>query len=141
MYKEKLIELLKTVPEIKEDLERKIFWTDVRYRVWPWHTIVSQLISKNLKTNEYLVKHEYNYFHPRRIKENQIIDFIWQLEERHLRMYCENKWYAFAIWGQWKLIWNRNEEWSYTELQLDNTKSFDNQTEEVYWNILEFLEK
>ena len=68
--------------------------------------------------------------------------YYWNnLDYHHLMIYCEKKRYAFAIWSTWKLIWNRNEEWSYVEIQLDNTKPFSNQSEEVYEQIFNYLNK
>lgn len=55
-----------------------LFWQKIIYKKWPWHYCNTQIISKNFKDNDYLVKHEYNYFHPRRIKESDIIKRFWQ---------------------------------------------------------------
>jgi hypothetical protein len=61
------------------------------------------------------------------------------IQERHLRLYCEEKWWAFAIGSTGKLIWNRNKAGSYCEMQLDNTKDFEQQSEETLLAIYNFL--
>lgn len=56
----------------------------------------------------------------------------WILKERHLRMYLEEKW--------WNVVF---EEWSYFwwDAKLDNTKSLENQDEEVLKAILNYLKE
>lgn len=54
-----------------------VFWMKLIYKVNEWHYRTVRAISKNHKTNEYLVQHEYNYFHPRGIKESQIVNKLW----------------------------------------------------------------
>lgn len=130
--KEKLINLLYIVDEIKEDMDKK----NIKHIIYSYH--YWELFRKVFDTEEEAQKSiDNNKWNA----EEKIYSIeIWNiLEERHLRMFAENKWYAFAIWSTWKLIWNKNEEWSYVEIQLDNTKSFDNQSEEVWEKILNYL--
>ena len=92
MYKQKLIELLKEVPEIKNDLE-----------------------------------------------ENTI-------EERHLRMYFVAKWINFMQYCNWVInSFKINPRWySISEIEItkiDNWKSFDMQSENVYKEIYNYLTK
>lgn len=74
------------------------------------------------------------------------------IEERHLRMYCEKKINELImILSNWEMIqakhfvWNASGEnirYSFDKLicKLDNTKSLNNQSEEVLKKIVEFLE-
>jgi len=124
-YKQKLTDLLKTIDEIKEDLEELKFWCE----------FISNL---NSTTFTYVFETN-NRIHSMWCSFNkaQIRRIIWNpLEERHLRMYCENK-------GIDDILFETN--WFITERNvictLDNTKSFDNQTEEVYEKIFNFLNK
>ena len=145
--KQKLIELLKTVPEIKEDLDRKEYVTTLLSKNW---------IHTHLETQTFMLwecnsKEEAIWKHIKSLRDNDkykdytilielCIDNDNDIQEYHLRMYCKNKWYPFAIWNTGKIIWSKNKEWSYAEIQLEN-KSFDNQGEEVYEEIFNFLTK
>jgi hypothetical protein len=53
------------------------------------------------------------------------------LEERHLRMYCDNIWKYSNIYSDWDLY----IQWAPNFIKIDNSKSFDNQSEEVYEKI------
>ena len=137
-YKEKLINLLCTVDEIKEEYTKLKFWSIVKLtfvwsddsEYWFWSTTLIYQEKNRKQINDEIKNPSANLIN---------IKISNPLEERHLRIFAESKWYAFAIWSTWKLIWNRNEEWSYVEIQLDNTKSFDNQSEKVWEKILNYL--
>ena len=67
-------------------------------------------------------------------------NIVWNhLQERHLRMYCEEKGYAFAIGSTGKIIWNRNCKGSYSEIDLDNAKDLEDQDEKTLSAINTFL--
>jgi hypothetical protein len=70
----------------------------------------------------------------------EVDKIIWNpIQERHFRLYCEEKWWAFAIGSTGKLIWNRNKAGSYCEMQLDNTLNLEQQSEETLLAIYNFL--
>lgn len=145
-YKEKLINLLCTVDEIKEDFEKIwphkwfrtewlynywfLLWPDIAFFPWRW----CQKVDK-----EFL----------------ELQKFQWELEERHLRMYLNkfkiDTWdkfisrYSILFLDDYLIIQERNiEDYSMSDvisLKLDNTKSFDNQSEEVYEKIFNYLTK
>ena len=132
---EKLVEKLKEVEEIKNDLEAIcshkwfhtkwlynywfLLWPDVAFFPWRW---IQQVDKKFLELQE----------------------FKWELEERHLRIYLlKNIWcYDIVTWSDWCIFENRQEifEDNYDEIiRLDNTKSFHQQDDKVYWEILNYL--
>jgi len=130
-YKEKLIELLKTVPKIKEDLE-EIKW-------WVWLKEKSWLIYQNLWANKlFMPWHSIVNTTKEDILSMQVIP---ELEERHLRMYLNEKlsenYYITAWWKFW-YIWYYNEKLK--EIQLDNTKNFNEQSEDVYEKLFNYLD-
>ena len=118
------IRILKTDPILKKDIEKLRHWTYIEhknwhiFRVWEWCD-ENQRIRNNI--NVWLMKR------------------IWQIHEWYLRMFfSKNKW-AFAISSEWKMIWNKNKEWSYFELQLDNTKPYSEQSESFFKKLNEWL--
>jgi hypothetical protein len=165
-FKEQLIEILKTNPEVKKDMEEWRFWTVynkdnkdyklctddtdneewniewrtwskwpyTELRIWGWHIY-------NKDENWYFVWTDTPWS---RTKYRYYVKFkiIWTLQERHLRMYFTSnipKKYWSWIDMSWKIIsWPENIE---TITTLDNTKDFNNQSEEVYEKIFNFLNK
>ena len=141
--KQKLIDLLKTVPEIKKDLEELKFGCRVRQVYNEKRSYKNTYI--HLKEDTYCQEDEYDQwdfydkFEDRDLRDE---DIIWHpIEERHLRMYCESKYILLLIAWNWSFCRADHEGW-YENLwfKLDNTKSFNDQTEEVYTDIVEFLE-
>jgi hypothetical protein len=135
MYKEKLIELLKTVPKIKQDLEELRFWTIIKYNTkFKW---------KDTR-NYFRYKWEWewdneNYLPPYKMINNQAFIIIWnELEERHLRMYCESKNIKYIQYVSWlielKIRWEIHKS-----ISMDNSKSFSNQSEDFYEKLYNYL--
>ena len=131
MYKEKLRELLKTVPDIKNDLENIKFWTEVLL-FWAKKR---KIIEEYPNVNKIYVT-RYNFTSSFSQEEYKI---IWNpLSEHHLRMYCQDKKINIDIvWNGSVLMWGF-ELICITE--LDN-KDFDNQSEEVYEKIFNYVNK
>lgn len=128
--KEKLRELLKTVPEVKEWMESLEFWCEIKYVLSDWSTDVwrycFQLWLKVFLTDSGL-----------EVENSNILEKIWlPLQERFIRMFCEKRRVPFFIIRSGEISFNRNES-SY--IKIDNTKDFDNQSEEVYQKIYEVL--
>ena len=133
-YKEKLINLLKTVPSVKEDLEELKFWTYIRKQNWN-----TARISQTYLEDWYVVD---NLSYCITLKDYNI---IWNpLDYHHLMQYCENKKIEIHIISRTLWLFMLDKYWIADEfnaviLELDNTKSFNQQTEEVYENIVNFL--
>lgn len=163
-YKEQLRELLKTNSEVKEQLEELNYWCELiitevwqpvlqeywydewgfepnDYYIWPhdeilwenWDDLTLEFIKDFISWKQ-------------TIEEIDSIEIIWHpLSEHHLRMYCENK-----VIFQWEWLYFLDtdidmELRAKTPLEaickLDNTKDFNNQSEEVYEKIFNFLTK
>lgn len=139
MYKQKLIDLLKSDEQVKEAMEKLEFgckWINI-YNSKNIETICSNILWWNfysLYKEEFWVKIHYPHI-------SQIKEIIWlPLQERFIRMYCENKKIniAFSNTELWHLNWDVILP---IICKLDNTKDFDNQSEEVYQKIYEALLK
>lgn len=136
-YKNKLIELLKTIPEIKDDLEELKFWTILKildtneYDYW----------IETPNWEEYILLNDNNFIFWMELlnleEGNFEIKIIWNpIHRHHLEWFCEeNKIFLSLVWGN--LIFN----YMFKELRikLNNKKSLDEQTEEVYEKIYNFL--
>lgn len=160
-YKEKLIELLKEVPEIKEDLEEwrewyKLlmidnWWALMEYGwdedAW-WEEIEELIVWPDWETYwDYTLTKECG------IKDGWDEDFhctfkiIWNpIEERHLRIYlskkcCRDSNDEFFISDSWELVFYDivSEVFNRGGVYINNTQSFDNQKESVYEDIYNFL--
>lgn len=133
--KEKLIELLKTVPVIKDDLEELkwgVWLKENRWAVYqhmwanklfmPWHWIITTTKDEILK-----------------------MQVIPKLEQRHLLLYSQYKHLYLSISDDWGICnTNRNEIEHREEevwIEVDFLNSFDNQSEEFYWELFNFLKK
>lgn len=158
MYKQKLKELLCTLPEIKEQIMELKLGTrillDCSDLEWckPEKVECEFLFMKTMGlVRTYVLFKDYTF---PLIEQNVrgVVDFtdwwefniIWNpLEERFLRMYLEEKWINFiiatngnsTIYNQDWLIKDVKQTW----ITFDNTKPFSNQTEKVYQEIYEFL--
>lgn len=137
-YKQKLRELLKTVPEVKEQMEKLDFWCKVNYLLSDWSTDIwiycFQLWLKMFLTDSWL-----------EVENSNILEIIWlPLQERFIRMFCEKNNIRFSIHTNYHWpddILNFSVvyiEWN-EYCQIDNTKDFDNQSEEVYQKIYEVI--
>lgn len=134
--KEKFINILKTDPEVKKDMEELKMGCFIQYKVTEWYFRTVKFINRKIWTNKINVTHHYNYFNPVKIIEEQIINIIWTLEERHLRMFCVEIEFVCDTLVFQDIYWNQK-----IVGKLDNTKSFDNQSEEFYGKLVEFIEK
>ena len=92
-----------------------------------------------LCTDESIEKQLRPYLFKNEIDTSMVND----IEERHLRMYCENlNWDYLKQRMDWDFEWIPQWKWEVNDriFWLDNTKPFHQQTEEVYKSIVEFLE-
>ena len=138
-YYEQLRELLCEVPEIKKDLEELRFWCEIE-RYWNIYTLIEwkHFIDENWKYQK---------------SQNNVNDFsktiIWNpIEERHIRMYCDNKSVEFmSLYNCNFKIREKffdkltNDFWYKIALTLkvDNIKSFHLQDEQVYKQLVEYF--
>lgn len=137
------IEILKTVPEIKKDLDKKLFVSSLTAK--EWNAVINQLQSfdywecknkeeaiwkqiKGLRSN---IKYkDYSIF------IEVCLGFDCDIEERHLRMFCEEKWYWMIINCQW---WITVLNSIYFE--LDNSKPYMEQSEEFFKKLNDWIVK
>ena len=154
----RLREILNTVPEIKKDLEELKQWCKIR-NIYDTYTIIDNK-KYVVKVSDWwkfridipkvskMEKMKHLYFNGIRVDE-----IIWNpLEERHLRMYIKkriNKLIMFL--GNWEIIEciHSKQDINSTEhtyifkkliTKLDDTKSLNDQTDEVKEQICDFLE-
>ena len=151
MYKEKLIDLLKSDDEIKKEMFKNILWytfkiiscyTDDKNPCYDIYTIISD--DKCICSNCYRDDFEWEIFrisHSWRDRDDYIY-FIedWckynllPLKERFIRMYCNNNINeVLEIQWDWRIYLDE------FVVELDDTKDFDNQDDEVYKKIYEAL--
>ncbi len=117
---EQLVSKLKEIDEIKKDLEELKNDTIIKIHLNlenPYSTY-----GDNNNCNDYW------------------FDIIWNLQERHLRIYCAKN---------WRLDLSFYEEWIYADInnywldwqicRLDNTKDFHLQDDKVYKQILDYI--
>jgi len=138
MYKQKLIDLLKSDEQIKEAMESLEFWCEIKYVLSDWSTDIwiycFQLWLKMFLTDSWL-----------EVENSNILEIIWlPLEERFIRIFCEKNNIRFSIHTNYYWLddilnfsavyigWNEY-------CQIDNTKDLNNQSEEVYQKIYEAL--
>lgn len=128
-YKEKLIELLKTIPEVKEQMESLEFGC--------------KYIMKNCHPEIFWETSEQIFIH--HIMWEWLVEIIWlPLQERFIRMFCEKNNIRFSIHTNYYWLDDvLNFSAVYIEwneyCQIDNTKDFDNQSEDIYQKIYEVL--
>lgn len=143
--KEKLIEILRTIPEIKKDLEELRFWTlldlkwnpaKIIYTEWEFAKIeflensfnkrISTLRVKNLYLNEYEKENWYS----------NSLKIIWNpIHRHHLIQYILIMVFSSNV-GCFKDIYGKIE----IEF-LSSSSSLNNQTEEVLGQIYNFLKE
>ena len=131
-YKEKLINLLKTNEEdIKKDLEDKNSEYSLKvdevqyltYRAIP--TWIDKIDKEDLNATWDSVK-------------MFLFEHFDILEERHLRIYCKSNWIRFNTQENDVILlrkWSANEDYFWFQW----SKSFENQSDEVYEKIFNFL--
>ena len=139
-YKEKLTNLLKTIPSVKEDLEELKFWCKIKmeedWEIWYWRFVNTEFVWKEWD----------NYFVNQTNDDWSLFDgiewsdytIIWNpLDYHHLMQYCwdRNIIRDIIITKQYTTIYTKDKKY----IDLDNTKSFEQQTEEVYEKIVNFL--
>ena len=144
------IEILKTVPEIKESIEELKFWTILLnkdyYQIIKifideleacyWVQTIKKYIDDIIMPKNYAWENWEEEF-------NKDFQIIWQVEERHLRMFFEKLNPKYWLIDNW--IWKFNQEAGRieTEMKLDNSKSYIEQSEEFFkklnnWLVNEF---
>ena len=130
--KNKLIELLKTNSQIKEQLEELKFGCKYTYY---WNSLLMDM--KDLISEKSSFEQEL---------KSWAIKIIWNpLSEHHLRMYYHtiNKknfnYRKLTINDYWLLRMRYKTDDNSTEIYLDNTKDFNSQSEECYGKIFNFL--
>lgn len=130
MYKQKLIDLLKSDEQVKEAMEKLVFWCKIKNFEW------EDTVLKYLNWITYWINREYY---------NLLwVEIIWlPLQERFIRMYWNNNcknWNILTFNNNWYIeIFNDEWEFSWEYIKLDNTKDFDNQDDIVYKKIYEAL--
>lgn len=156
MYKERLIELFKTIPEIKKDLEELKFWCRLKTPrgeiVKFSHTIKHEAGVRTVKdtdgttfetktnawTNYICIKEDgwiYQYW---LFGEDKI---IWNpIEERHLRIFCEESGYIMI--DEYGVILDASDvDYQPEVCELNNKKAFSEQSESFYKKLYLFLKK
>ena len=146
---QKLTDILCTVPEIEKDIKELRFG----YKVWIYRYktdsyIYWYIVNKNeissLEWWTYMLE-DYPFYENTNPEWDNFIDWdkwytdkIWNpIQERNLRMYCNEKEIFFMIEEDWMLRFHD----SFDVIKLDNTKDLQDQTEETLWKIVEFLTK
>lgn len=125
---EKLTEILCSKEDVKKDVMELRFWTNVL--IW-WHKI-RQVINEYPDPSSILVtrylgctcwkKWEYK--------------ILWNnLEERHLRMYCESNGIKYTMYESYFQFID-----SLVIIKFDNKKPFHKQNQETLLNIVNYLE-
>jgi len=147
MNKDKLINLLKTNKEVKNAMEKLEFGCKVNFKfnIDSWYSEWVYLWkNRKISTEPDLFRYNSNWnvvwFDINNLKYGQQFQIIWlPLQERFIRMYTRNniKKYpmAFFIEDSWEIWYWHNS----TLIVIDNTKDFDNQSQEVYWKIYKAL--
>ena len=119
-------------------MESLEFWCEIKYKLSDWSTDVwkycFQIWNNVFLTDSWL-----------EVENSNILEIIWlPLQERFIRIFCEVKNIRLNIQANWviKIIswwgWWRYETYQIIA-NIDNTKDFDNQSEEVYQKIYDVL--
>ncbi len=136
----KFRELLKTCPETKKDMEELRFWSELKLK---WNSILSIQYLYEYKNHFWV----YLWVWKTRTRIwKKYVDIIWTLEERHLRMFNYNNWdkvdFFIYIDNSWMLVASDYTSWETFDIcELDNTKPFNEQSEEFYGKLNKFIEK
>ena len=137
------IEILKTVPEIKESIEELEKWCILldSDNIYKNFTIIEKTFN-----GKYIIweDDEWKYEVKEQYEIEGYYNIIWQLQERHLRIFLDDKNFFLHIINWWFnclcLYWRREK---FTYLKYDNSKPYNEQSEEFfkklnYWIIKEF---
>ena len=136
MYKEKLIDLLKSDEQVKEAMEKLEFWCKIYFNdIVPHNRIITYNEANKKFSLDWLIpKILFDYeINPR------VCKIIWlPLSERFIRMYCLNNKIELSIYWTWYTTFKKR--WKpISTIIIDNTKDFDQQDDEVYQKIYEAL--
>lgn len=140
------IEILKTVPEIKEDLKNNDYVISTTWNKNLW--IKGTNIFNSVRILECQTKEEALWICISDVKKEEeykdhnfnfevIIENVKDVEERHLRMFLEKdkqRWKCYTIMNWWILELN---EWTIT--QLDNSKSYMDQSSEFFKKLNDWI--
>lgn len=140
MYKQKLIDLLKSDEQTKTAMEKLEFWCKlIPINIPSWKNDNFRIIHYRWDCYGIVYKRYFEWWYCEDFIDSNIKEIIWlPLQERFLRMYCDNKNILIYIRCDWLLQIRQN--WEYKDIcKLDNTKDFDNQSEELYQKIYETL--
>lgn len=130
-YKDKLITLLKSDDEIKNEIEKLELGTRLKYE-----DDICILLNKTDFWDYRVTKKIGFVSFDTIIKKDDNFKIIWlPLQERFIRMYCRNK-FSNLITNSW---WEIANPYNFTIIETDNLKDFDSQSEEVYQKIYETL--
>lgn len=134
-YKQQLTELFCTVPEIDKQIKELKIGTKVILKDYFWEKILLWSSLINIMVDE--------PFNIKIDKYNWLEEIIWNpIEYHHLMMYCRNNNILYSFNNkQWFDIIELKNENDLIDIPLDNTKLFNEQSEEVYENIFNFLNK
>lgn len=151
-YYEQLVEKLKEVPEIKKYLEEVIFWWCFVIRGKNWGIYIRNIAKWIDYKNEQEFIWDTIKILDNDFKDNTLLyKLTWKIEnnlqERHLLIYLEkitlnNNWIIhFWITQSWELysILDENPETIKNISTLDNIKEFHLQDDEVYKQILDYI--
>ena len=128
-YKQKLTDLFCEVSEIKEQRMELKEWCKIEYSIK--QSIVkttSSILFVNPYSENIYVHPWHNYKTPKLIKREDVNQIIWNpLGYHHLMMYCA-KYRILIQFNIGLIVFLEND----TMIELDYTKSFSEQNEEVY---------
>ena len=129
-YKNKLIDLLKSDDETKTAMEKLEFGIKLEYE-----NFKCTFLNKTDFWDYRVIKSKWLISFDSIIKKDDDFKIIWlPLQERFIRMYCENKKEIISMYKN-ELQFYRN----FKSITLDNNLDFDQQDDEVYKKIYEAL--
>lgn len=148
MYKQKLIDLLKSDEQTKEAMEKLEFGCVMKTKTW--------IIRKFIEFERYNFKFYINKFYwidkdwEIKLVNKSQYTIIWlPLSERFIRMYCLSKWYNCNFQNNNLIViekvWiddidiENNKQLLYKLISYELLKDFDNQDDLVYQKIYETL--
>ena len=142
------IEILKTVPEIKENIEILRFWTillnKAYYRIIKvfvdepeacyWVQVIKSYVDDIIMPKNYIWENWEEEF-------NKDFIVIWQVHEWHLRMFFEKKDNRYCIMDNWIWWYSNSANRLISEVKIDNSKPYMEQSEEFFKKLNDWLEK
>lgn len=141
------IEILKTVPEIKKSINFLKLWCILKYKKsWSYGWVIFRNMTDwshvwkfwkwHIEVNDW-IQYTFIWFF-------QAFEIIWQVEERHLRMFLNGRvrrnmgW--FSIKEDWYICFDEDTEYELIIL-LDNSKPYMEQSEEFYKKLNDWIVK